>query len=119
MAYVDYEYYQYTYGGTLTETAFNSVRAQAEAQVDYFTMNKIVNATDAVKNATCACIDILNRRIESNSVVSSESVGNHSRTYAVSVKTDADYKREMYDVCMLFLKNSGLMYRGLKCTLTP
>jgi len=119
VAYVTYEYYSQTYGGTLTETAFNSVRTQAEAQVDSFTMNKITTATDAVKNASCACIDILYKKNNSNSVVSSESVGNHSRSYAVSAKTDADYTREMYDVCMLFLKNSGLMYRGLKCTLTP
>ena len=114
--YVDYDYYKESYGGTLDESAFNSVMVKAQAQVNFYTGNRIFEVTDDVRNAVCACCDILYEEKTQTTLVTSETLDNHSRSYAVSVKKDTDFKREIYDACMLYLKSTGLMYRGLKCT---
>lgn len=115
--YVDYTYYHSTYHGELDETAFNSVIIKAQAKVDFFTNYRIIEINDSIKNATCALCDLFYKK-EHSSIVSSESVGNHSRSYAVTAKTDADWNKEAYEIVTEYLGNTGLMYRGLKCILT-
>lgn len=116
MIYADYEYYQNTYcGSNITdENTFNRLALKASAFLDAVTYNRIDKAQlipNAVKNATCAVVDVIQGYESGESGVASESVGRVSKTYAnAEGKT---LEKESYAVAYPFLVNTGLLYRGL------
>ena len=120
--YADYNFYTTEYLGSLIpETAFAGVERAACAFVDYLTHNRIVMAElpekvqDKVKMAVCAVAETCYKQVTDESpAVSSESVGNHSKSYAVVNKGFDDRQREKLVNAKTHLHGTGLMYGGLK-----
>ena len=120
--YAEYDFYLNDYKGSVIPDAPNYDRAavEASAYLDYVTHSHIKDLTDEmmvkVKLAQCAVADVCYTQAQDDApnVVSSESVGNHSVTYAVS---KASYKQrdiEKYSKAKLYLRGTGLLYRGLR-----
>lgn len=121
--YADYNFYVTEYkGSAIPDTAYAEQAREAAAYLDYITHNRI-RASDLpesvmvkVKMASCAIADICYKQVndENSATVSSESVGNHSRSYAVVKKTFADREREKFTKARQYLHCTGLMYGGLR-----
>ena len=116
MSRVDYEYYIGVYSGGVFKdaSAFASALTEAEAYIDNLTRGKATEDTPAVKNAICAVAEVIHKQAhDEESAISSESVGNHSRTYTSSKKTDAEREQEKYRKAAIYLSRTGLLFRGL------
>lgn len=117
MGYATYEYYRTQYKGNSIkdEETFDSVVVEADAYVDRITMGKIREETDDVRNAVCAVAEVIEKQTHDESpTVSSESVGNHSKSYTVNTKSEAEREVEKYRKASLYLFRTGLLYRGMK-----
>ena len=119
--YADYDFYLSDYKGSVIPDAPNYERAAVEASMflDYITHNHIKDLADEimvkVKLAQCAVADVCYRQAQDDvaNAVSSESVGNHSVTYAAR----AGYKQrelEKYSKAKIYLHGTGLLYGGLR-----
>ena len=114
MIHTDYTFYKAIFKGTVIpdETAFNSSVNEAIAYIDRLTRGKcnaLVSVPDEVCMAVCAVTEII--YTGSNQAVTSESVGNHSKTYAVI--SQADREREKLRKARTFLARTGLLYGGM------
>ena len=69
-----------------------------------------------VKLAQCAVADVCYKQAQDDvaNVVSSESVGNHSVTYAVSKASYKQRELEKYSKAKIYLHGTGLLYGGLR-----
>jgi hypothetical protein len=121
--YADYNFYASEYmGSAIPETAFTAVERAASAYIDYITHNRIVMADlptavqSKVKMAVCAVAEICYKQTmdEDSTTVSSESVGNHSKSYAVVKKGFDDRQHEKLINAKTYLHGTGLMYGGLR-----
>lgn len=121
--YADYNFYIAEYmGSSIPESAFTAVERAASAYIDYLTHNRIVmgdlpeKVQRKVKMAVCAVAEVCYKRNadEDSTTVSSESVGNHSKSFAVVKKTYADRQREQLAEAKVYLHGTGLLYGGLK-----
>lgn len=120
--YADYKFYTKEYmGSAIPETAFAGVERVASAYIDYLTHNRIVmvelpeNVQLKVKMAVCAVAETCYKQINDETPsVSSESVGNHSKTYAVVSKGFGERQREKLVNAKTYLHGTGLLYGGLK-----
>lgn len=116
--YADFDFYTNKYHGKAiadSET-FERMAIEADAMLDYITMGKIKKDApyiEKVKLAACAICDIQYEQSTKAPQKTSESVGNHSVSYAVSQKTDAEYRALKISKARLYLSNTGLLYRGL------
>lgn len=120
--YADYEFYKTEYLGSLIpENAYAEQARGATAYIDYLTHNRIVMADlpetvqRKVKMAVCAVADVCYKQMTDDSpAVSSESVGNHSKSYAVVNKGFAERQHEKLVNAKTYLHGTGLMYGGLR-----
>lgn len=121
--YADYSFYTTEYMGSLIpETAFAGIERAASAYVDYITHNRIPasNLPESVmvkvKMAVCAVAETCYKQTtdEDSSTVSSESVGNHSKSYAVVKRGFDERQHEKLINAKTYLHGTGLMYGGLK-----
>lgn len=120
--YADYGFYVTEYQGSLIpDTAFAGVERAAGAYIDYLTHNRIVVAElpeavqKKVKMAVCAVAETCYKQLtDETPTVSSESVGNHSKSYAVVNKGFDERQREKLIHAKTYLHGTGLMYGGLK-----
>ena len=120
--YADYNFYKTEYLGSLIpETAYAEQAREATAYIDYLTHNRIVMADlpeavqKKVKMAVCAVAEICYKQMtDENPTVSSESVGNHSKSYAVANKSFADRQHEKLVKAKTYLHGTGLLYGGLR-----
>ncbi|MDO4175708.1 MAG: hypothetical protein Q4D42_13180 [Eubacteriales bacterium] len=116
-SYVDFNYYQQTFHGTMSEIEFERARIEAEAFVDSITFGRIARLDvipDAVKNAVCAATDEINRRNQSqqqHSGIKSESNDGASVTYDDAISDD-QCRANMSAKARMYLANTGLLYRG-------
>ena len=113
MTYADYNFYVTSYGGTLTEDAFNKLITKASAYVDYITMGRINpflldTYREKISLAACSVVDVLHDEANGGEL-SSQTVGPWTRTYKGSGKT-ADQKK--YDSAEVYRLPTGLLYRG-------
>lgn len=69
-----------------------------------------------VQLAQCAIADVCYKQAqeENSKTVSSESVGNHSVTYAVSKASYKQRELEKYSKAKIYLRGTGLLYGGLR-----
>ena len=121
--YADYKFYKDEYMGSLIpETAFAGIERAASAYIDYITHNRI-SASDLpesvmvkVQSAVCAVADACYKQEsdEDSTTVSSESVGNHSKSFAVVKRSFADREREKLTKAKQYLHGTGLLYGGLR-----
>lgn len=131
--YTDYDFYKNTYKGNMPETDFNKLVIRASAEVRKNTFDRdITNYKDEVQMATCSVADILlkieqlearkDKLVSNNAndkVVSSESVGDLSRTFANTTnlteieKEISNQKNKITEEIRLYLLHTGLLYRGV------
>lgn len=131
--YTDYDFYNNTYKGNMPEYDFLKVvtKASAEVRKNIFDRN-ISKYEEEVQMATCSVADVLSK-IEQlelrkdklvssdavNKVVSSESVGDLSRTFANTSnlsdleKEISNQKSKIKEEIRLYLLHTGLLYRGV------
>ena len=121
--YADSEFYKNDYKGSVIPDAPNYDRAavEASAYLDYITHYRISeDYPDAVKEkvklAQCAVADVCYKQVQDEvaNVVSSESVGNHSVSYAVSKVSFKQRELEKYTKAKTYLHGTGLLYGGLR-----
>lgn len=85
---------------------------QASAYLDILTLDKITDdwtTDERVKNACCAVADVYAKQ-DAGGEVASESNHGVSRTYVASGKST---DKQLYDAAVLYLANTGLLYRGV------
>ncbi len=131
--YIDYDFYVNKYMGDMPEENFEKLALRASAEVQRNIFNRdIEKYKDEVKMATCSVADILfkieqvesrkNKLVSSNAndkVVSSESVGDLSRTFANTTnltdleKEISNQKNKILEEIRLYLLHTGLLYRGV------
>ena len=121
--YADYNFYTEVYKGSLIpDTAFAGIERAASAYVDYITHNRIP-ASDLpesvmakVKMAVCAVAETCYKQEsdEDSTTVASESVGNHSKSFAVVKRSFGDREREKLTKAKQYLHGTGLLYGGLR-----
>lgn len=120
--YADYNFYTTEYmGSIIPETAFAGAERAASAYVDYITHNRIP-ATELpetvmvkVKMAVCAVAEACYKQLTDEvPAVSSETVGNHSKSYSVVNKSIDERQHEKLVKAKMYLHGTGLMYGGLK-----
>lgn len=117
MADVTFEWYTNTFKGNVipNEDAFNGVITEAEAYIKYITRRKITEATEETKNATCAVAEVIYNQAQDHApTVSSESVGNHSKSYTNKTVSTAEREAEKARKARLYLSGTGLLYGGLR-----
>ena len=121
--YAEYDFYLNDFKGSVIPDAPNYDRAavEASAYIDYVTHNATMDdelpesVMRKVKMAQCAVAEVCYRQAQDDvaNVVSPESVGNHSVTYAVK----ASYRQresEKYSKAKTYLHGTGLLYGGLR-----
>ena len=121
--YADYNFYKTEYMGTvIPETAYGAIARASDAYINYLTHNRIKAeelpewVLERVKMAACAVADVCYKQEsdEDSTTVSSESVGNHSKSFAV-VKVDYKQREHQKLSCAKqYLHGTGLLYGGLR-----
>ena len=120
--YAEYDFYTNDYKGSVIPdaSAYNGAAIEARAYLDYITHNHIKDLSDEimvkVKLAQCAIADVCYKQAQDDvaNVVSSESVGNHSVSYAVSKVSFRQRELEKYSKARIYLHGTGLLYGGLR-----
>lgn len=132
-SYIDYDFYVNKYMGDMPEENFEKLALRASAEVRKNIFNRdITDYKDEVQMVTCSVADILfkieqlesrkNKLVSSNAndkVVSSESVGDLSRTFANTTnltdleKEISNQKNKILEEIRLYLLHTGLLYRGV------
>ena len=116
--YTNYTFYKNKYKGNFIpdENTFNRLVIPASAYINQITFNNIDenDYDECVEYATCSVADVLYKQetIDENDI-SSESVGNHSRSFGSAKKSDEQREKEKYKVAKLYLAHTGLLYGGL------
>lgn len=131
MNYIDYQYYSVTFGGTLIpQTNFNKIATEASNIVRNSIMNRDITGYETqVKTATCLVAEcVYNQTLKRNkinnvisgtdSIITSEKVGDYSRTLsnvsASELKTlIADTSKEIDGILQDYLLMTGLLYNGV------
>lgn len=112
MIYADYGYYSTTGQGKVKEEKFNRLAIKASRIVDYYTFNRIKEADDNVKLATCELVDYLEQREEEEGKdIASEKVGTYSVTYSEKFSQSDSQKQKQ--IIRRYLGHTNLMYRGV------
>ena len=123
-AYVNYTYYTTTYGGTAIASAdFLALANKSSAFIDLVTMNRAAaymallapteeeaEIIDKIKMATCAVAEEWQSYDKAGGVITSESVGSHSVSYADT--EDKTQNKKLSLAAYPFLAHTGLMFRG-------
>lgn len=112
--YLEHDFYTEEWGGKLPVPVFKRLVVQASSIIDYYTFNRIGNATLNVKYAVCELIDyLIELENTGGKEILSEKVSTHSVTYVNSSKDGQDpVKKKQKDIVAKYLGHSGLMYRG-------
>ena len=107
MAYVDYGYYKYRFGGMAISfpEAFIGASLKAEAYINKITFGRITEVTDDIKNAVCAVCEVYAAYDGREGIA-----GENNDGYSVTYKDDRE--RQLYEAARTFLP-SELLYRGL------
>lgn len=119
--YITYDEYK-AYGGKSVPEAFPRLESIARATVDYYTFRRIDKVTQTIKDCMLELITFQEKaeKISSgeSSVVKSETVGDHTVSYASSTEvlglqeSGKSKKDAEYEIVAKYLMNTGLMYRG-------
>lgn len=117
--YADYLFYTQQFDGTaIAQADYRRLARKASAHVNQLTFGRAaeiieadtdVDLIEAIRLATCAVAEELQRQQENGSVISSERVGSYAVTYAVS---PASGHERLATAAKLYLVESGMMYRG-------
>jgi pantothenate kinase type III len=120
-AYADYAYYTDTYLGTAitTEAAFDALALRASAQIDRITFQRAASVIDeddldAIQMATCAIAEEIQTIAQEGSSggIKSESVGQHSVTFAENNSMMFTDTQRYENVARIYLEGTDLLYKG-------
>ena len=117
MANVTYEWYINAFpGGPIPDAeGFASVLPEAQAYIYGITKGRTTDDTEALNKATCAVAEVIYKQAHDDApAVSSESVGNHSKSYTTKTVSTAEREAEKARKARLYLLPTGLLYRGLR-----
>ena len=125
---VDYNFYTKTYeGSSIPGSSFNNFALKASTYVNKNTFNRITEekVDNFVKYCICEVAELLysqdkkKNTIMENKIVSSETVGPHSKTYVNNssyidkdILTESELEKMIYKICYRYLATTGLLYRG-------
>ena len=119
--YVDFEYYENTYGGTAVSSAlFHGHAVRASRMIDRLTFGRAAEAiddeayTEPIKLATCAVIDSIQEINTRAGQITSEKVGPHSVVYTTTPNSLLSDEARMRQAAKRYLGSTGLMYRGFR-----
>lgn len=115
MIYADFSYYKDTYCGEMAEGDFKRLSRSASAYLDSVTFDRIPSVTDEkimerVREACCAVADALLRK-EQRDGIAAETNDGISVTYTTEGSTE---EQRLYRAAVLYLGNTGLLYRGVE-----
>lgn len=111
MLFTNYKFYSETYGGTsIPSNIFARVSTRASYFINQITFSRINddNKTNDIQFATCAVADEMYKIEKDGGVKASESVGNHSVSYA---NQNSSEEKKYYNVAKIYLQEE-LLYRG-------
>lgn len=131
--YANYDYYTKIFcGDIIPENPFNKYAMEASRKINNYTFGKIDNndVPIQVQDATCSIAELLYKQEElkksiinqtdNNKKIASETLGPRSITYVNNnaeinkqILSDKELKNKIYDVCVEYLGETGLMYRGV------
>lgn len=98
--YADYNFYEKTYKGSLSDSLFNSLIPKASREIDKAVNKELeeVDITDKVKYVACELVDFLNANEDSmnGNKVSSISIDGVSKNYVT--KSKEEIKAEERDI---------------------
>lgn len=127
---IDYDYYSDIYeGSSIPESSFQKKAIEASSKVNYYTFNRITEKeiNNNIKNATCEVAELIYSQEKLKEIVLSndkkiklsETVGPHSVNYVnkssaqeKEILNDEELENSCYKICLRYLANTGLMYRG-------
>lgn len=115
MAYADFDYYKNIFKGSILDNAaFDSLSEKATDYINSVTFDRIAEVNDKIKRCCCALAEqiSIDNNYQSGKMISSEKNGNYSVSYAISSNVAAEHYRRMFGICLQYLGNTGLMYRG-------
>ena len=121
MSYADYTYYSGTFLGTAIAAGdFSALALRASAYIDQVTFNRAAvdyaanENVSAIKNATCAVAEELQRQALADNVdgVASESQGQYSVTYLANSERSKSNQAKIQTAANVWLTNTGLMFAG-------
>lgn len=117
MVYADYGYYTDTfYGSKIPADAFDAASKRASEYLDYITMHRIKETTETVKDACCACAELIyssNTATDENGTeLASQSVGSWSVSYRSAAEVREAKNAELYATVQKYIGHTGLLYRG-------
>ena len=120
--YADYNFYLTEYmGSAIPDTAYDAVARAADAYINFITHFRIKVdelpecVLERVKMAACAVADVCYKQeSDEESAVASESVGNHSKTFAVVKRGFAEREYEKLTKAKQYLHGTGLLYGGMR-----
>lgn len=117
--YACFDYYQHAFFGKAIadEETFAHAAVYADAFIGMFMTLPAdqITVTDAIKKAECAIAEICVQEevSEMSQIIASESVGNHSRSFAVNSKTAGQRYADKLRLARLFLAGQpGFMIGG-------
>jgi hypothetical protein len=119
--YADYAYYTGTFlGAAITESAFPALALRASAVIDQITFGRAAvdyaatTNVNAIKNATCAVAEELERQDAQGNVdgIASESQGQYSVSYLANSNRSKSNLEKQQTVAALWLANTALMFAG-------
>lgn len=117
MVYADYTFYKEQYRGAMPEPDFLRLSVRASAYIDQVTFGRIgadweedKNLSSRIRLACCAAADACLSN-EQGGEVASQSVGSWSRTFVTSGKSE---DQKLYESVVMYLCDTGLMYRGVE-----
>lgn len=122
--YTDYTFYTDTYLGTVIASVdFAALALRASATLDQLTYNRVAaivtaatdtDTIDKIKKATCALAEELQLQDDAGGIdgIASESVGNHSVSYADNSSRKSTNLNKNFNAVSAWLTGTDLLYKG-------
>ncbi|SHI42872.1 head-tail connector protein [Parasporobacterium paucivorans] len=119
MAFIDYEYYFTTYGGSIPEAVFSKWARKAENRLNMRTLGNIIitaSYAESVKLCACEIADILYQyeslKGASGMILKSYSNDGESGTFNDAEMTEDAVNSRIEAVMIEYLYDTNLLYRG-------
>ena len=116
MSFATFTYYLEEFKGSVIPNpeSFAGAAVEAEAYINLITRGRATEGSEAVKKATCAVAEVIYKQAhDDDAEITSESVGNHSRSFSSKRKSVAEREQEKRRKALLYLSGTGLLYRGM------
>lgn len=110
IAYADTAFYADVYHGSLNGAELERSLRRANAYIGALMLRSPSPVPDEVKYAVCEIADMYNTEDSRSGIVSENNDG-----YSVTYDNNRTAENKAYDIAVLYLANTGLLYRGNYC----